>query len=171
MRSGTPPGTAIFTNAREAAAWLAPQRKAGKTLVTTNGCFDIIHSGHVRYLYEAAGKGDLLVVGVNADATVRKLKGEGRPLRDQADRAFTIAALAMVDATFIFNEEDPRDFIETLKPDVHVKGGDYSRDIIEREAVERNGGTVAIVSYNEGFSTSSIVRKIQSKKTTAGNTM
>ena len=171
MRSRQLPGTAVFKDAQAVAAWLARQRKAGKTLVTTNGCFDIIHSGHIRYLYEAAKKGDLLVVGVNADTTVRRLKGEGRPLRDQADRVFTIAALAVVDAAFIFNEDDPRGFIETLKPDVHVKGGDYSLDIIERETVERNGGTVAIVSYLDGFSTSSIVGKMVSKNGMTGGTM
>jgi rfaE bifunctional protein nucleotidyltransferase chain/domain len=150
-----------FDDARACAAWLAPLRAAGKTLVTTNGCFDILHSGHVRYLAEAAKKGDLLVVGVNADATVQRLKGDDRPLRSEADRVCTVAALAMVDAAFIFREDDPREFIETLKPDLHVKGGDYTRDIIERESVERNGGKVAIVSYVTGFSTTSIIKKMQ----------
>jgi rfaE bifunctional protein nucleotidyltransferase chain/domain len=155
------PEERVFNNAHDCAVWLAPLRAAGKTLVTTNGCFDILHTGHVRYLTEAAQKGDLLVVGVNADATVRRLKGADRPLRSEADRVLTVAALAMVDAAFIFGQDDPREFIKELKPDLHVKGGDYTNDIIEREAVERNGGKVVIVSYVKGFSTTSIVKKIQ----------
>jgi D-glycero-beta-D-manno-heptose 1-phosphate adenylyltransferase len=151
----------VFNNAHDCAVWLAPLRAAGKTLVTTNGCFDILHTGHARYLTEASRKGDLLVVGVNADAVVRRLKGDGRPLRSETDRVLTVAALAMVDAAFIFRQDDPREFIEELKPDMHVKGGDYTKNIIEREAVERNGGQVVIVSYMEGFSTTSIVKKMQ----------
>ena len=134
-------------------------------LVTTNGCFDIIHSGHIRYLCEAAGLGDLLVVGVNADEVVTRLKGPGRPVRKEDDRVLCVAALCMVDAAFIFREDDPRTFLEVLKPDIHVKGGDYTEDVIERGIVERHGGRVAIVSYLKGFSTSSVVRNIRSAGT------
>lgn len=161
MRTDQSPEKKVFRNAREAQEHLLPLRRAGKTLVTTNGCFDILHSGHVCYLAEASMLGDLLVVGVNADATVRKLKGPGRPLRGQDDRALTMAALAVVDAAFVFTEDDPRAFLDTLKPDVHVKGGDYRSDIIERETVERNGGRIAILSYVNGFSTTSIVNRIR----------
>jgi rfaE bifunctional protein nucleotidyltransferase chain/domain len=115
----------------------------------------------VRYLAEAAALGDLLVVGVNADATVQRLKGPGRPVRGQDDRGLVVAALAMVDASFIFTEDDPRAFLQVLKPDVHVKGGDYTADIVERETVERNGGRVRIVSYLKGHSTTAIVKNIR----------
>ncbi len=114
-------------------------KRENKKIVFTNGCFDIIHSGHILCLAEAAKLGDLLVVGVNSDATVQKLKGPGRPIRNQNDRGLTVAALAMVDASFIFNEDDPRVFLEVLKPDVHVKGGDYTADIIERESLLSQG--------------------------------
>ena len=162
MNSDRRPSEKVFHDARELGVWLAPLRAKGMRLVTTNGCFDIIHSGHVRYMSEAAGLGDLLVVGVNADEVVTRLKGPGRPVRNENDRVFVVAALCMVDAAFVFHEDDPRAFIEVLKPDIHVKGGDYTQDIIEREAVERNNGRVAIVSYLEGFSTTSVVKKIRS---------
>jgi rfaE bifunctional protein nucleotidyltransferase chain/domain len=153
MNNDRSPEQRVYSDAQALAAWLIPLRAAGKKLVTTNGCFDIIHSGHVRYLAEAAEKGDLL-----------RLKGEGRPLRPEGDRVLTVAALAMVDAAFIFREDDPRAFLETLMPDLHVKGGDYTENIIERETVERHGGKVAIVSYVRGFSTTSIMKKMQPEK-------
>jgi D-glycero-beta-D-manno-heptose 1-phosphate adenylyltransferase len=158
------PELRVFTDATALADFLAPLRSQGKTLVTTNGCFDILHSGHVRYLADAAALGDLLVVGCNADEVVRRLKGPGRPVRDENDRARVVAALAVVDGAFIFREDDPRAFLEILKPDIHVKGGDYTKDIIERETVERHGGRVEIVSFVKGFSTTSIVGRIQEKK-------
>jgi rfaE bifunctional protein nucleotidyltransferase chain/domain len=165
MRLKNPPEQRFFKDCHGLAAWLVPLRAQGKTLVTTNGCFDIIHAGHVRYLTEAAALGDLLVVGVNADATVQRLKGPGRPVRNQNDRGLIVAALAMVDASFIFAEGDPRAFLEALKPEVHVKGGDYTADIIERETVERNGGRVEIVSFLKGYSTTAIVKNIRSGDT------
>jgi rfaE bifunctional protein nucleotidyltransferase chain/domain len=152
----------VFADAREARKWIAPLRDAGKTLVTTNGCFDIIHAGHIQYLQEAAAQGDVLAVGLNADETVRKLKGPDRPLNREDDRALVAASLRMVSCAFVFREDDPRAFIDILKPDVHVKGGDYSADIIERPNVERWGGTVAIVSFRDGYSTTRIVERIRS---------
>jgi rfaE bifunctional protein nucleotidyltransferase chain/domain len=122
-----------------------------------------VHSGHIRYLGEAANLGDILVIGINADATVTRLKGPGRPVRSEEDRVRVVAALAMVDAVFIFREDDPRSFLETLRPDIHVKGGDYTPDIIERETVERYGGRVAIVSYVNGFSSSLIIERMRSR--------
>jgi rfaE bifunctional protein nucleotidyltransferase chain/domain len=162
MNCDRQPFEKVFRDARALRDHLAPLRAKGRRLVTTNGCFDIVHSGHVRYMGEAAALGDLLVVGVNADEVVTRLKGPGRPVRGEEDRALVVAALCMVDAAFVFREDDPRAFLEILKPDVHVKGGDYTRDIIEREVVERNNGRVAIVSYLKGFSTTSVVGKIKS---------
>ncbi|MFP4162658.1 MAG: adenylyltransferase/cytidyltransferase family protein [Chitinispirillaceae bacterium] len=142
---------------------IEPLRKNGKQLVTTNGCFDLLHAGHVRYLCEAAQRGDLLVVGVNSDETVRKLKGAQRPVQNEKDRVLVVGSLKMVFGAFIFREDDPRAFLEVLKPDIHIKGGDYDRDILERETVEKNGGKVEIVSYLEGYSTTSIVSRIRSE--------
>jgi rfaE bifunctional protein nucleotidyltransferase chain/domain len=161
MRSERPPEQRIFKDVHEVKKYCDPLRAEGKTLVTTNGCFDIVHSGHVLYLTEAAQLGDLVVVGVNADATVARLKGKGRPVRDENDRVRVVAALGMVDGAFVFREDDPRSFLEILRPDVHVKGGDYTEDIIERETVERHGGRMAILSFAQGFSTTSLVRKIR----------
>jgi rfaE bifunctional protein nucleotidyltransferase chain/domain len=161
MRPERPPEQRIFKDVLEAKEYLDPLRAKGKTLVTTNGCFDIVHAGHIFGLTEAADLGDILVVGLNADATVTRLKGKGRPVRDENDRVRVIAALGMVDGAFIFGEDDPRAFCEVLRPDVHVKGGDYDQEIIERETVERHGGRIAIVSYVQGFSSTSLVRKIR----------
>ncbi len=150
-----------FASADALVSWLTPLRDQGKTVVTTNGCFDIIHAGHVAYLTEAARQGDILLVGINSDASVKRLKGENRPVQDQATRCAVMAALAMVDAAFIFPEDDPRQFCEIIRPDVHVKGGDYSREMIETPIIEKYGGVVKIVSFVQGFSTSNIVSKIR----------
>jgi D-glycero-beta-D-manno-heptose 1-phosphate adenylyltransferase len=152
----------VFETAGDVLQFLSALRSSNKTLVTTNGCFDLLHTGHVRYLADAAALGDLLVVGVNADTVVQKLKGTGRPLQKEYDRAALVASLKMVDAAFVFYEDDPRAFLEILKPDIHVKGGDYTKDIIEREIVEKNGGRIEIVPYVKGYSTSSLVSKIRS---------
>jgi rfaE bifunctional protein nucleotidyltransferase chain/domain len=151
----------VFAGAREVRDFLGPLRAAGKKLVTTNGCFDIIHAGHVHYLAEAARLGDILAVGINSDLVVQGLKGPGRPLQNENDRLLIISALRMVDCAFIFRENDPRDFLEILRPDIHVKGGDYSDEIIERNVVERHGGHVRIVSFLPGRSTTSLVNKIR----------
>lgn len=152
----------VFSTAEAVRDYLAPLRASGKKLVTTNGCFDIIHAGHVQYLTEAKQLGDILAVGINSDATVRKLKGERRPIQNQTDRVTLMGALRMVDCAFIFNEDDPRAFLEILRPDIHVKGGDYNRDILEKEVVERYGGRIEIVSFKQGYSTTSLVDKILS---------
>ena len=110
MRLDRPPAMRALGDVHEVAAFLAPLRAAGRSVVTTNGCFDIVHSGHIRYLYDAAELGDVLIVGVNADRTVERLKGSGRPIRNQDDRLRVVAALSMVDAAFIFCEDDPRPF-------------------------------------------------------------
>ncbi len=152
----------VFADAAEVAAWLAPQKAAGKKVVTTNGCFDIIHAGHAQYLAEAAACGDILVVGLNSDESVKRLKGPSRPLQSENDRLEIMAAIRAVDAAFIFREDDPRAFLEIIRPDVHVKGGDYSADILERPVVESHGGTIKILSFKDGRSTTGIVRKMSS---------
>jgi glycerol-3-phosphate cytidylyltransferase len=150
-----------FNNVSEIKEIVLSLKQQGKKIVTTNGCFDLVHTGHVTYLQEAASFGDVLIVGINSDESVRKLKGPTRPLQNQKDRAFIIGALKMVDYTFIFNEPDPIEFLNVIKPDVHVKGGDYTPETLpEREVVEQNGGNIAIVSFVNGYSTSSIVKKI-----------
>lgn len=153
----------VFSDVHGAQTYIKSLREKGKTLVTTNGCFDVVHVGHVRYLLEAASLGDILAVGINSDDTVRALKGEKRPLQRQEDRATVIAALGMVDCAFIFPENDPRGFLEILRPDIHVKGGDYPQDIIERPVVEQHGGKIRILSMFQGYSTTSILDRIQKK--------
>jgi rfaE bifunctional protein nucleotidyltransferase chain/domain len=163
MRADPAPEKRVFPSADEVMRFIAPLRAEGKRVVTTNGCFDIVHSGHIRCLSEASRLGDLLVVGVNDDATVKRLKGPSRPVRGEADRVLVVASLAMVDAAFVFHEDDPRAFLDVIRPDVHVKGGDYTGDLIEREIVERHGGRVAVVSYAKGLSTTGLVKKIRSE--------
>ncbi len=136
-------------------------RAAGKKVVFTNGCFDIIHTGHTRYLAIARSFGDLLVVAVNSDASVRTIKGEKRPINSQAERAETLAALESVDFVTVFDEPDPYKAISTLQPDVLVKGGDWQIEkIIGRDAVEARGGKVVNVPYVEGASTTGIIERI-----------
>ena len=136
-------------------------RAAGKKVVFTNGCFDIIHTGHTRYLAIARSFGDLLVVAVNSDASVRTIKGEKRPINSQAERAETLAALESVDFVTVFDEPDPYKVISTLQPDVLVKGGDWQIEkIIGRDAVEARGGKVVNVPYVEGASTTGIIERI-----------
>lgn len=154
----------VFKNAEEVLKYITPLKRKGKKIVTTNGCFDILHTGHIQYLTEAASKGDILIVGVNCDAVVRKLKGKSRPVQNQRARVAMVGALKMVDGAFIFTEDDPREFIRIIKPDIHVKGGDYTRDILEKETVEANGGVISIVSFKRGFSTTEIINKIISDR-------
>jgi D-beta-D-heptose 7-phosphate kinase/D-beta-D-heptose 1-phosphate adenosyltransferase len=136
-------------------------REAGKRLVFTNGCFDLLHVGHVRYLQAARATGDALVVAINSDRTVRELKGEGRPIMNEAERAEMLVALGAVDYVTVFDAVSPRSLIAALMPDVLVKGGDYALDEIHgREEVEAAGGRVLSLPFVEGASTSSIIEKI-----------
>jgi D-glycero-beta-D-manno-heptose 1-phosphate adenylyltransferase len=155
------PDHVVFSDAKEVRDHFSPLRASGKKLVTTNGCFDILHAGHARYLADAKRCGDILVVGINGDESVKKLKGPFRPLQHENDRALLIGSLKAVDAAFIFREDDPRAFLEILRPDVHVKGGDYRKDLLEREVVERYGGKIQIVPFVKGYSTTSLVNKIR----------
>jgi D-beta-D-heptose 7-phosphate kinase/D-beta-D-heptose 1-phosphate adenosyltransferase len=136
-------------------------RKAGRSLVFTNGCFDLLHAGHIRYLQTAAAFADIFILGLNSDSSVRKLKGLRRPIMSQADRALLLSALAAIDCVVIFDEETPARLIETVLPDVLVKGGDYiAEDIVGYETVTKNGGKVEVVSFVEGKSTTAIVNLI-----------
>ena len=139
-------------------------RAAGKTLVFTNGVFDLLHVGHVRYLSEARALGDVLLVAINSDRTVRELKGEGRPITNESERAEILAALRQVDYVTIFDEISPRSLIAQLLPDVLVKGGDYNLDEIHgREEVEAAGGRVVSLPFIEGASTSAIIERMKQK--------
>ena len=132
-----------------------------KKIVFTNGCFDLIHTGHTRYLAKAKSLGDLLIVAVNSDSSVRMIKGEKRPINTQAERAETLAALESVDFVTIFDEPDPYKIISDLQPDVLVKGGDWPIEkIVGRDIVEARGGKVVNVPYVEGASTTGIIEKI-----------
>jgi len=136
-------------------------REGGKKLVLTNGCFDLLHVGHVRYLKEAKGLGDLLVVGVNSDDSARRLKGEGRPLIPQEERAEILAALEAVDYVVIFEEDTAEKLVSSLRPDLYVKGGTYMlRNLPEASAVTRYGGEVRILSLTPGLSTSELASRI-----------
>src|ERR671932_217513 len=137
-------------------------QEEGKRLVFTNGCFDILHVGHVRYLQSARELGDALLVAVNSDRSVRALKGEGRPVMNEGERAEMLAALSPVDFVTVFDEESPRALIAELLPDVLVKGGDYAPEEIHgREEVERAGGRVLSLPFVEGASTTNIIERIK----------
>jgi D-glycero-beta-D-manno-heptose 1-phosphate adenylyltransferase len=137
-------------------------KREGKRVVFTNGCFDIIHPGHVRYLAQARALGDVLIVALNSDRSARGLKGKNRPIMNEKDRAEVMAALASVDYVTIFDEETPGKLIASLLPDVLVKGGDWALDqIVGREDVEAAGGTVMPLPYVEGCSTTDIVERIR----------
>ncbi len=133
-------------------------RPRDRRLVFTNGCFDLLHRGHVEHLAQARALGDVLVVGVNSDASVRRLKGAGRPRVAEADRAAALAALESVDAVTVFDEDTPLELIGMLLPDVLIKGGDYELDgIVGREVVEEAGGEVRVLPFLEGYSTTAIL--------------
>ena len=136
-------------------------KKKGKKIVTSNGVFDILHIGHVRYLQEARKLGDVLIVAVNSDSSVKSIKDPRRPLNNENDRAEALAALECVDYIVIFEDKDPIKFLEIIKPNIHVKGGDYKLNkIIERDAVERNKGKVILIPMVKGYSTTDFIRRV-----------
>lgn len=147
----------------DAQAFLAENPNRPARLCFTNGCFDLLHPGHVRYLEDARALGDFLVVGLNSDASVARLKGSGRPLQDETARASILLGLRSVDAVVRFNEDTPLELIKALQPDVLAKGGDYTPDtVVGREVVEALGGRVVIIPLIPGHSTSRIEERIRS---------
>ena len=140
----------------------AAARSLGKRFVFTNGCFDVIHPGHVALLVEARKRGDYLLVGLNSDRSVRGLKGDGRPLQSEEARSIVLSSLKPVDGVVLFDEETPLALIRELVPDVLVKGGDYTKErVVGREEVEAAGGEVVIVPLVQGYSSSALVEKIR----------
>jgi rfaE bifunctional protein nucleotidyltransferase chain/domain len=144
-------------------AWRAKLRASGRRLVVTNGCFDLLHLGHVTYLETARNQGQALLVGLNGDDSVRQLKGPQRPLNEEQDRAAVLAALESVDGVCIFAERAATRFLAAAKPDVYVKGGDYTLDTLnqeERQIVEQAGGSIVIIPFVPGKSTTGLLEKI-----------
>lgn len=136
-------------------------KSENKKIVTTNGVFDILHYGHVKYLEEAKKLGDVLVVGVNTDKSVKQNKGDKRPINDEKSRLSVLAALESVDYVFLFDEKEPSSWISKIKPNIHVKAGDYKlNQIIEKDAVENNGGKIVIANAEKGHSTTNLINKI-----------
>ena len=137
-------------------------RKEGKTIVFSNGCFDILHRGHVEYLSKAADLGDILIIGLNTDASVKRIKGPSRPVNDEKARAVVLAALEFVDAIMFFEEDTPYNLIKNVQPDVLVKGKDYkAEDIVGYDIVTNKGGRVETIELVEGFSTTNTINKMK----------
>ena len=149
---------------REAlAGWCKNLRANQKQLVFTNGVFDLLHRGHVHYLLEARNLGDALIIGLNADSSVKRLKGDSRPIQNEEDRAYILSMLRACDAVAIFDEDTPLELVSAIIPDVLVKGGDYEiENIVGREVVESNGGVVKTIPIVEGKSTTNIVERMKS---------
>lgn len=152
-----------FLSWSEARALSEACRARGGVVVTTNGCFDILHRGHVEYLQAARQLGDLLIVGLNSDASVKKLKGPSRPLNDQNARAVVVGALKSVDAVIVFDEDTPVKWLQEVKPHIHVKGGDWDPQKMPETAVlESWGAKVVVVPYVDGYSTTKLIEKSRS---------
>ncbi len=164
QRTGLPEEPSKKVISRKAARELfARLRTEGRKVVFTNGCFDILHAGHAQYLRKAAGLGDVLVVGLNSDASIRRLKGEGRPVQHQRDRAYLLASLACVSFVVVFTEDTPATLIEAIVPNVLVKGADWKgKEIVGGEFVRAHGGTVKTIRFLAGRSTTSIIAKAAS---------
>jgi len=142
---------------------LEKKRSAGQKIIFTNGCFDILHRGHIEYLASASDLGDIFVVGLNSDKSVRRLKGESRPAIDEESRALTMASFEIVDYVVLFDEDTPSDLIRVIRPDYWVKGGDYQHfeELPEYRALMESGGKVKLIPFVEGYSTTDIYKKIQ----------
>ena len=154
----------MLINRKLASEIVENQKANGKKIVFTNGCFDILHVGHLTYMNEAKAQGDILIVGVNSDESVRRLKGLSRPINTEKDRAELLSGLKAVDFTVIFDEDTPMELIDELKPSIHVKGGDYKKeDLPETVIVEKHGGEVRILKFVEGKSTTNIINKVNLK--------
>ena len=137
-------------------------RSQNKVIVATNGCFDILHVGHVRYLKKSKSFGDVLIVGLNSDKSVRSIKGEGRPINSEQDRAEVLCALESVDYVVLFDEDSPKDLLEVIKPNIYTKGADYTlKTLPEADVILRNNGWVEFIDFVEGKSTTKIIDKIK----------
>jgi D-glycero-beta-D-manno-heptose 1-phosphate adenylyltransferase len=164
MKVGRPAAARVLSQP-DAAACAEQARAAGRRVVFTNGVFDLLHPGHVRYLADARREGDALIVAINSDRSVRTVKGPSRPLTPEHERAEVLAALGCVDAVVIFDEQDPRQIIGRLQPDVLVKGADWAADaILGRDIVEARGGRVVRIPLATGYSTSAIIEKIKGSR-------
>jgi rfaE bifunctional protein nucleotidyltransferase chain/domain len=151
----------ILSN-EELKSQLAVWRFQNKKIVFTNGCFDIIHAGHIDYLSKAKDLGDILFIGLNTDDSVRRLKGENRPVNDEKARALILAAMQFVDAVVLFDEDTPYELIKTVQPDILVKGSDYKpEDIVGADIVLAKGGEIKTIDFLEGYSTSGIIERIR----------
>jgi D-beta-D-heptose 7-phosphate kinase/D-beta-D-heptose 1-phosphate adenosyltransferase len=158
-------GSARALTLEEARARISRLREDGRTIVFTNGVFDLLHPGHVRYLEVARSLGDALIVGLNSDESVRRNKGPARPINAQQERAELLAALSSVDAVVVFDEDTPAAIVEALQPDILVKGADWPSDqIVGRDTVEARGGRVVRVPIERGHSTSAIVERIAARR-------
>ncbi|MBQ9254904.1 MAG: D-glycero-beta-D-manno-heptose 1-phosphate adenylyltransferase [Bacteroidales bacterium] len=136
----------------------------GKKIVFTNGCFDLLHKGHIDYLSKARELGDVLILGLNTDNSIKRIKGETRPIQDEDSRAFILASLVCVDYVVMFDDDTPYNLINTIKPDVLVKGADYKKeDIVGGAIVEKNGGEVTTIEFLDGYSTTNIIKKIKAQ--------
>ncbi len=151
----------ILSN-EELASWLSIWRFFDKKIVWTNGCFDLLHLGHIDYLSKAKDQGDILIVGINTDESVRRIKKDGRPITDETSRSTIIAALQFVNAVVLFNDDTPYEMIKIIKPDVLVKGSDYKAEyIVGYDVVQAKGGKVVTIDFLEGYSTTAIEDKIR----------
>ena len=154
--------TQKITAKQELAAKIQNWKAQGKRVVFTNGCFDIVHPGHIDYLSEAANLGDVLIVGLNTDQSVKKLKGEHRPVNNEFSRTQLIGSMFFVDAVVLFDEDTPLELITALKPDILVKGGDYTiENIVGAKETIANGGEVRVLNFLPGYSSTSIIEKIK----------
>lgn len=140
---------------------LARLRQAGKTIVTNNGSYDLMHVGHLYGLFEAKRQGDVLIVGLNSDCSIKTYKGDDRPINDETMRSLMLAAISAVDYVFLFNDTTPLNWLEQVKPDIHTNGAEYGEACIEKETVERNGGKLYLLSMIDGYKSSNIIEKIR----------
>ena len=152
----------MLINKNELQDLLKKLRNEHKTIVTTNGCFDILHVGHVRYLQKAKSFGDILIVALNSDKSVKSIKGESRPINNENDRAEVLSALRSVDYVVLFDEDSPINLLLEIKPDVHTKGADYTIETLpEAKGIMASGGRIEFISFVEGKSTTSIINKMK----------
>lgn len=155
----------IFAKRDDIRYWLGYWRFHEKKIVFTNGCFDILHQGHIDYLSRAADLGNVLIVGLNTDESVKRIKGDGRPVQDEHSRALVLASMRFVDAVVLFNEDTPYELIKSIQPDTLVKGSDYTAEqIVGYDVVTQKGGNVVTIDYLDGFSTTGLINKINGLK-------